>query len=240
MSGVVPAEPTVRLRGVSKDYGRHHVLRDISLKVGHGEVVGLVGPNGTGKTTLLGIMSGLIRPSDGSGCVLGESIGPNKRPTPFVGIMLEKPAFIEHRSACANLRFLAAIRGRLGDREIEQALADVGLSCRDRRPVRAYSQGMRQRLSLAQAVMERPRLLLLDEPTNGLDPLGVIELRRTVREVAQQGAAVIVSSHLLAEVAALCSRIVIVVDGRVALDRAANESPESLEAAYLAAVGART
>lgn len=206
----------VALRGVSKRYGSHTIISNVDLTVREGDIMGLVGPNGAGKTTLIKIIAGFARPSAGSGHVLGHEIGPRQRPSPFVGLMPEKPAFVEHVSARRNLLLLASLRRVAARKDIDRALDAVGLDARDRRPVRAYSQGMRQRLALAQAIMERPRLLLLDEPSNGLDPVGIVDVRAIIRSVATDGAAVVLSSHLLSEVQAVCSAVILVEGRRVA------------------------
>ena len=164
----------VELRGVGKAYQGTTALCDINLTLRCGEIVGFVGPNGAGKSTLLKIIAGLVRPGEGEGSVMNLRISPRRAPSPFVGMMLEKPSFVEHRSGRANLRLLAGIRGVIGDAEIADMLRTVGLEGVGRKAVRGYSQGMRQRLSLAQAWMEHPRLILLDEPTNGLDPAAVL------------------------------------------------------------------
>lgn len=204
----------VTLSGIAKRYGRRSILEGVDLSVAAGGVTGLVGPNGAGKTTVLNIVAGLCRPSSGEGDVLGQAIGARKRPSPFVGIMTERPGFVEHLSGRRNLVLLASLRGVATSRDIEGALARVCLDPADRRPVRSYSQGMRQRLALAQAIMEKPRLLLLDEPTNGLDPAGIAEIRGIIGAAATEGAAVLLSSHLLSEVEAICDSVVLIDGGR--------------------------
>lgn len=231
--------PMVSLRGIHRSYGDRVALRGVSIDLIAGRVVGLVGPNGAGKSTLLGIIAGFAQPTSGRGQVLGQPVGPDCRPCPFVGLVPEHPAFIEHLSGSRNMRLLASIRGEIGPTDIGRALESVGLDPSDRRPVRSYSQGMRQRLSLAQAIMERPRLMLLDEPTNGLDPHGVVLLREIVRESAQRGAAVVFASHLLSEVAAVSNRIVVIDHGRVVHDVDASAHRDSLERLYLSSVAGR-
>lgn len=208
----------VSLRNLGKAYRSHRALSEIDLDLPRGQVVGFVGPNGAGKTTLLKIIAGLAEPTAGEGQVLGLRIAPGGAPSPVLGLMVEKPAFIEHLSARRNLEMLAAIRGRIQRRDVEVALRAVGLNPGDRRPVRTFSQGMRQRLSFAQATMENPRLLLLDEPTNGLDPRGVVEMRGLIRAVAERGATVLLASHLLAEVEVVCDRVLFVDSGRIVRD----------------------
>lgn len=205
----------VELAGLGRRYKGRVAISDVDLSVSYGEVVGLVGPNGAGKSTLLKMIAGLTRPSEGSGVVMGVRLGNGSRRMPFIGLMPEHPAFIESLSGWSNLRALASIRGETDDEAITHTLELVGLSVVDRRPARAYSQGMRQRLSLAQAILEGPQVLLLDEPTNGLDPQGIVDMRGFIRRLADEGRAVLVSSHLLSEVEAVCDRVLLVQDGRI-------------------------
>lgn len=208
-------EAPVVLRGIGKRYKGRPAISNIDLDVSFGEVVGLVGPNGAGKSTLLKICAGLVRPSEGEGTVMGVRLDSRSRRTPFVGLMPERPAFIEQLSGRSNLQALTSIRAVVSEDAIDRVLEEVGLPAGDRQPVRTYSQGMRQRLSLAQAMIERPRLMLLDEPTNGLDPRGIVEMRGSIKRMAEEGCALVVSSHLLGEVEAVCSRVLLVDRGSV-------------------------
>ncbi|MBN2247987.1 MAG: ABC transporter ATP-binding protein [Coriobacteriia bacterium] len=209
------ARPLVEVRGVAKVYGSKTVLDDVAMTIRRGEVVGLVGPNGAGKTTLIRILSGMSRPSRGEGTVLDRDIASTAGRLPFLGLMVERPMFIETLSGRRNLELLFGIRGAADGSSAESVLERVGLDPSDRKPVRAYSLGMRQRLSLAQAIGERPRLVVLDEPTNGLDPQGIIEMRSLVRELADRdGMGVLLTSHLLTEVEAVCDRVVLIHGGR--------------------------
>lgn len=207
--------PIARLRGVGKSYGGRRALSGVDLTFHPGEVLGFIGPNGAGKTTLIKILSGLSRASEGEVEVLGKDLT-RKAVTPEgVGLVQESPSFIPYLSGRKNLDLLANIRKVATGEEIESTLRTVGLDPMDRRPVRSYSLGMRQRLGLAQALMEKPKLLLLDEPTNGLDPAGIIELRGLIRRLAQGGVAVFMASHLLTEVEQVCDRVLLVRDGQV-------------------------
>lgn len=209
------AAPLVDVRGVAKVYGAKTVLDDVSMTVRPGEVVGLVGPNGAGKTTLIRILSGMARPSCGEGTVLGRDITSTAGHVPFMGLMVERPMFIETLSARRNLELLFGIRGAVDGSAARDVLERVGLDPSERKAVRTYSLGMRQRLSLAQAIGEGPSLVVLDEPTNGLDPHGIMEMRRLVRELADRdGMGVLLTSHLLAEVEAVCDRVILIHKGR--------------------------
>jgi ABC-2 type transport system ATP-binding protein len=211
----VPGAPLVDVRRLCKSYGPKTVLDDVTLMIRPGEVVGLVGPNGAGKTTLIRILSGMSRPSNGEGSVLGRDVRSTSGDLPFMGLMVERPMFIETLSGRKNLELLFGIRGAVDSATAVEALRRVGLDPHDSKPVRAYSLGMRQRLSLAQAIGERPRLVVLDEPTNGLDPRGIVEMRSLVRELADvDGMGVLLTSHLLQEVEAVCDRVILLHHGR--------------------------
>lgn len=209
------AAALVDVRGVGKVYGTKTVLDDVSMTVRPGEVVGLVGPNGAGKTTLIRILSGMSHPSRGEGTVLGRDITSTSGRVPFMGLMVERPMFIETLSARRNLELLFGIRGAVDRSTAHDVLKRVGLDPDEGKAVRTFSLGMRQRLSLAQAIGEQPSLVVLDEPTNGLDPQGIIEMRSLVRELADRdGMGVLLTSHLLAEVGAVCDRVVLIHKGR--------------------------
>jgi ABC-2 type transport system ATP-binding protein len=191
----------------------------VSLQVPRGVRFGLLGPNGSGKTTLVRMLVGLVHATSGSIEVLGEPMPARAAAVlPQVGALVEGPAAWGNLSGRANLRLLdAAGRGRAGRRRIDAALEQVGLGGIDRRPVRAYSLGMRQRLGIAAALLREPALLLLDEPTNGLDPRGIHEMRDMLTSLNEAGTTVVLSSHLLSEVEALCTQVGVMDRGRLAL-----------------------
>jgi ABC-2 type transport system ATP-binding protein len=209
-------EPVVSLQSVGKRYGKKWVLRSISLTISPGEIVGFIGPNGAGKTTLMRLIAGLSPLTEGHVTVMGEQLDKRApRTPPGVGLVLEQLGFLPHFSGRANLEMLAGLRRVATAITIDETLTRVGLDPADRRPARAYSLGMRQRLSLAQALMEKPRLLLLDEPTNGLDPAGVVDLRELLRQLAREGTAIFLASHMLTEVERICGRVLLVRSGEV-------------------------
>lgn len=208
--------PLVSLRDVGKLYGKRWALRHVNLELSPGEIVGFIGPNGAGKTTLMRIVAGLSLATEGQLTVLGSTMDGKELQTPFgIGLVLEQMGFIPHISGKANLEMLAGLRRIATTEMIVQTLQKVGLDPKDTRPVRMYSLGMRQRLCLAQALMETPKLLLLDEPTNGLDPAGIVDLRKLLMEVAAEGTAIFVASHMLTEVERVCHRVLLVRAGEI-------------------------
>ena len=215
-------ESVITTSGLTKRFGRVVAVDHVDLDVPAGVRFGLLGPNGSGKTTLVRMLLGLVHATSGSATVLGEPM-PRRASTvlPQVGALVEGPAAWGHLSGRANLRLLDASGpgGRRRDRRrrVDEALDRVGLAGIDRRPVKAYSLGMRQRLGIAAALLRAPTLLLLDEPTNGLDPRGIHEMRDLLVALNATGTTVVLSSHLLTEVEALCTRVGIMDAGRLVL-----------------------
>lgn len=214
----VDHEDAIVTTGLTKQFGHQTAVNQLDLEVPRGSVYGFLGPNGSGKTTTIRMLLGLVWPSSGSVQMLGGSIPSDaSKVLPFVGSLVEGPAFHPYLSGFANLvRLDAADRsvGRRGRTErINTALERVGLAAAARKRYRAYSLGMRQRLGLAAALMRPRELLILDEPTNGLDPQGTREVRHLIREVAGEGTTVFVSSHLLAEVEQMCTHVGVLRSG---------------------------
>ena len=201
---------------LSKRYRRSYAVEDVSFTVEAGEVVGFLGPNGAGKTTTLRMLAGLIRPSSGQARILGSRVpGPGLM---HVGTMIEEPAFYPYLSGYNNLRYTALLHGGVDEARIREVLSFVRMEDAADKKLSAYSQGMRQRLGLARALLWRPQVLLLDEPTNGLDPVGIAEIRENLRLVAQQGVTVLVSSHILAEIEKLVERVLVIEKGKLLFD----------------------
>lgn len=197
----------LKIRSLKKIVRRKPILRDINLTLSEGEILGLIGPNGAGKTTLLKIISGSVTATAGS-VQLAE-------PESGIGVLPETPALLPSLSGFQNLQLLASIRRKAREQEIREAMKTVGLDPANRKAVGNYSLGMKQRLMLAQAIMEKPKLLLLDEPTNGLDPLGIIDLRQLLFRLASQGVGIIIASHLLHEIELMCHRVAIISNGSI-------------------------
>ena len=203
--------------GLTKDFGRVRAVDGADLRVPRGHVYGFVGPNGSGKTTAISIILGLMRPTRGTVAVLGHPLGTPgyRRALGRVGSLVQAPAFYPQLSGRDNLRILGSVLRPFDDREIDRALDRVGLLARARDRYATYSLGMRQRLAIALALLGDPELIILDEPTNGLDPVGIREVRALIRELGQEGRSVFLSSHLLHEVEQVCDEVGIIVRGRL-------------------------
>jgi ABC-2 type transport system ATP-binding protein len=210
-------------RALTKRFGRTLAVDSVDLKVSEGDRYGFLGPNGSGKTTLVRMLLGLVYATSGEIELLGRPVPKRVAEVlPEVGALVEGPAAYAHLSGRRNMMLLdAAGKGgsmRTRKRRVDDALEQVGLASIDNRPVKAYSLGMRQRLGIASALLRKPRLLILDEPTNGLDPRGIKEIRELLSTLNEGGTTVFLSSHLLAEVEQLCTRIGVVDRGRLVLE----------------------
>jgi ABC-type multidrug transport system ATPase subunit len=207
--------------GLTRRYGRILAVDNVDLDVREGDRYGLLGPNGSGKTTLVRMLLALVYATSGTIEIMGRPVPRRARDVlPSIGALVESPAAYPHLSGRTNLTlFDAAGPGGRRNRKlrVSTALDRVGLGGIDGRPVKAYSLGMRQRLGLAGALLREPRLLILDEPTNGLDPRGIREIRDLLLELNAAGTTVFISSHLLAEVEALCTRVGVMDRGRLVL-----------------------
>jgi ABC-type multidrug transport system ATPase subunit len=201
---------------LKKHFGSVRAVEDISLRVKRGEIFGFVGPNGAGKTTTISMILGLTYPTAGGVEVFGERVTPREnRVLRRVGTMVGSPALLLPFSARQNLRCLAHLYPALPAQRIDEVLELVGLKDVAQRQARKFSTGMKQRLGLALALLNKPDLLILDEPTNGMDPAGMHELRTLFRSLAEQGVTVFLSSHQLHEVELICDRVAVVRQGRL-------------------------
>jgi len=206
--------PPVEIRALTKRYGSTVAVDDLSFSIGAGRITGFLGPNGAGKTSTLRALLGLVRPTSGEALVEGQPYAQLSDPLGTVGAVLEADSFHPARSGRNHLRVLATAAG-VPSARVDTVLGQVELSGAARRRVGGYSLGMRQRLSVAGALLGRPRLLVLDEPANGLDPAGTRHVHRVLTGLAARGTAVVLSSHRMDDLAALCSEVTILATGRV-------------------------
>jgi ABC-2 type transport system ATP-binding protein len=226
----------VCVSSLSKRYGELTAVNDVSFALPAGTVTALLGPNGAGKTTVLRTLLGLVEPSGGEALILGRRYRDLEQPMRLVGAVLESGDFDPGRGGRDHLRALALAAG-VAPARVDEVLETVSLTAAARRPVRTYSLGMRRRLGLAGALLGDPCLLVLDEPANGLDPKGTHWLRTFLRSFAGVGGTVLVSSHVLAEIAQTVDRAVIINDGRVVADAQLEQLTRggmTLEDVYLA------
>jgi ABC-2 type transport system ATP-binding protein len=238
-----PSDDPVVVEGLVKQFpGEVRAVDGVSFRVPRGVVLGLLGPNGAGKSTTMRMIMGLIAPTDGEARVFGETVHPGAAALARVGCFVEGPGLLPHLTGRQNLDLFWRASGRTGDPHLDEVLEVAGLGSAIDRRVRTYSQGMRQRLGIAQAMLGLPDLLLLDEPTNGLDPPQIKEMRQVVQDYARDGRTVIVSSHLLSEVEQSCSHVVVMSRGRViaegtVADLVAGHGGRRLEDVFLEMVG---
>lgn len=227
--GAPTRAPALEVRGLTKRFGSFVAVEDLSLTVNRGDVYGFLGPNGSGKSTTIRAVLGLVRPTSGEIRLFGRPAGGPEARAGVAG-SVEAPGLYEYLSARDNLRLLAAAdRRKKGSPPIEGVLETVGLTERARDKVRAYSQGMKQRLAIAAALLREPEFLILDEPTNGLDPAGMRDIRALVRRLSGEGLTIFLSSHLLFEIEQLCNRVAVVSRGRLVAEGGLREVLEGVK-----------
>jgi ABC-2 type transport system ATP-binding protein len=202
--------------GLSKTYGSRAAVKELSLEVRRGEILGFLGPNGAGKTTTIRMALGLIRPTAGRVEILGKDVAHHaSQVLPRVGALVESPALYLYMSGRDNLRAFGSVLGGVSRQRLDEVLEIVDLKGRQRDRVGSYSLGMKQRLGVAAALLHQPELLILDEPANGLDPAGIVEMRDLLRRLAAGGSTVFISSHVLGEVQQICDRVAIINHGEL-------------------------
>lgn len=209
-------EVALRTINLTKQYGQRLAVNNLSLEVQRGEIFGFLGPNGAGKTTTIRMALGLITPTSGNVEILGKDVISRRAEIlPHVGALIETPALYLYLSGRNNLRALGSALGGVPEKRIDAVLELVGLRGRQKDKVRTYSLGMKQRLGIAMALLQEPDVLILDEPTNGMDPAGIVEMRDLVHALADEGKTIFISSHLLAEVQQICTRVAIIDQGKL-------------------------
>lgn len=211
------SDTILEISGLEKYYGSFHALKGVDMRVQKGQIYGLLGPNGAGKTTMMRILVGLIRPSSGTVRYFGNhELNDLKHVLPRIGCIIEEPKFYPYLSGKWNLKVAAKFfPNPISDERIDSMIELVGLKGREDDRVSTYSQGMRQRLGIAQAMLNDPELIFLDEPTNGLDPKGIIELRQLIIRLKEEfGKTVIISSHILSEIEEMADSMAIINNGK--------------------------
>ena len=218
------------------------IVQDISFKINKGEIVGLIGPNGAGKTTIIKLILGLIKITKGNAYINGNDIEKDfVKAMEKVGAIVENPDLYMYLSGYDNLKLTANNYKNISKERINEVIKIVGLENRIKDKVSTYSLGMRQRLGIAEAIINSPELLILDEPTNGLDVEGIIEIRNLIKDLSKNGIAILVSSHNLSEIGNICSRIIAIKNGRIVEDSTIDNFTDggklSLEDAFIKKVG---
>ena len=195
------------LENLYKTFGKETVLKNVNIAFETGKIHGIVGRNGSGKTVMMKCILGFLKPTKGSVTVLGKKIGLECNFAPETGMIIEAPGFIPTESGYNNLKWLMGLRSKPNNERIKEVMYTVGLDPESKKPVGKYSLGMRQRLGIAQAIMERPRLLVLDEPMNGLDNRGVEDMRKLFLQLKEDGTTILLASHNPADIEILCDTV---------------------------------
>lgn len=221
-------EVAVRTIELTKQYGQRVAVNNLSLEVRRGEIFGFLGPNGAGKTTTIRMLLGLISPTSGQVEILGKNVlSERAHILPRVGALIETPALYLYLSGRNNLRAIGSALGGVPESRIDGVLAQVGLLGRQKDKVKTYSLGMKQRLGIAMALLQDPDVLILDEPANGMDPAGIVEMRDLMHRLSAEGKTVFISSHLLAEVQQICTRVAIINQGKLVTESTIAELTQS-------------
>jgi len=222
-------QPIVELKSLSKTIGKKKIIDNLNLSLFPGQITGFLGPNGSGKTTTIRMMAGLMKPSNGEVVIEGQNLSDHFEETMSkVGVIVENPEMYKYMSGWKNLVHFARMNKNVSQDRVKEVVDQVGMQNRIHEKVSTYSLGMRQRLGLAQALLHRPKFLILDEPTNGLDPAGIREFRTYLRKIAEEdGVSVFVSSHLLSEIELMCDRIAVIQNGQLIDIREMNQKEEA-------------
>lgn len=197
----------VSFENVYKNFNNEQILRNVSCTFEAGKIHGFVGKNGSGKTVLMKMICGLVLPSSGTVHVRGQQIGKDIDVPPNIGALIDSPGFLSYHSGKKNLRYLANLNRKIGDSDIRAVMERVGLDYNSKKAVGKYSLGMRQRLGIAQAIMENPEILLLDEPMNGMDKHGSEDIRRLILDLRTEGKTIFLASHIPQDVDIMCDTI---------------------------------
>lgn len=200
-------QSAIQIQNLHKSFGKEEILHGINREFEAGKIHGIVGNNGSGKTVLMKCICGFLRPDEGEVMVMGKKVSKDIDFPESMGIIIETPGFLPNLTGMKNLKLLASLRGLISDPEIVKTLERVGLDPKLKKPVSKYSLGMRQRLGIAQAIMENPALLILDEPFNGLDKHGVAQIRQLIRGLKEEGKTILLASHNQSDIDELCDTV---------------------------------
>ncbi len=212
--------PSIQIENVCKKFRENVVVDHVNASFSGGRIIGLIGRNGSGKTVLLKMVCGLMPVDSGEIRINGTALGRSSKPVANIGAIIETPGFLPLSSGYRNLSYLAGVRGNIGRKEIEHAIKMVGLDPKLRKRVGAYSLGMRQRLGIAQAIMENPEILIMDEPMNGLDDSGVQDMRQLFQQMRSEGKLIIIATHVREDVDLLCDEVYRMHEGKLLLEEA--------------------
>lgn len=197
----------IEIDNISKEFSGDIVLHSVSISFEKGKIYGIIGRNGSGKTVLLKIISGFLRPTTGTVTINGISLGKKNEFPKNTGILIEKPGFLPYKSGFQNLKYLSQIQKLINDQEIYKVLEQTGLTSAAKKLVGKYSMGMKQRLGIAQAIMENPEILILDEPMNGLDDQGASQMRKLFLQLRNEGKTILLASHMQEDIHELCDKV---------------------------------
>lgn len=206
---------TIEMQGVTKIIKRNTIIDDVSVSFSSGKVYGLKGINGSGKTMMMRLISGLIRPNKGQILINGKQLWKDLNFPESIGILSENPSFLDDYSGLENLKILAGLKKKIDENTIRETIAEAGLDPNDKKKYKKYSLGMKQRLGIAAAVMEHPEILLLDEPTNALDSTGIEQLKKIIEKEKQRGALIILTCHDFELLKEFCDEIYYIDNGKI-------------------------
>lgn len=219
----------ISVQNVYKSFGQETVLKGVSREFSAGQIHGIVGNNGSGKTVLMKCICGFLRPTQGKILVDGREVGREVDFPPDMGIIIETPGFLPNLTGVKNLKLLASLQQKITEEDIRAAIRRVGLDPDLKKPVSKYSLGMRQRLGIAQAIMENPALLILDEPFNGLDKTGAAQMRELILELRREGKTILLASHNQTDIDQLCDTVCEMDGGKMTLLRGAEDGTRQEE-----------
>jgi ABC-2 type transport system ATP-binding protein len=208
-------ENVIEVKDVTKNVKGKNLIKNITFDVKKGSIIGIIGRNGSGKTVLMKCICGFMKPSSGKIIVNGKQVGEKAKLASNMGILIENPGFLSNYSGYRNLKFLADIEHKIGKKEIREYMKLVGLDPDNRKPVKHYSLGMKQRLAIAQAIMEEQDIIILDEPMNGLDNMGVNDMRQLFLKLKSQGKTILLTSHIKEDIDILCDEVYMMEAGNL-------------------------